>query len=38
VLEEIAPEVSLDQVRAATEAEFVVADPLLPMKGVRRKR
>jgi 3-oxoacid CoA-transferase subunit B/acetate CoA/acetoacetate CoA-transferase beta subunit len=37
VLEEIAPEVTLDQVRAATEAEFVVADPLLPMKGVEKE-
>ncbi|WP_213694821.1 3-oxoacid CoA-transferase subunit B [Aminiphilus sp.] len=37
VLEEIAPEVTLDQVRAATEAEFVVADPLLPMKGIEKE-
>ncbi|MDL2298649.1 3-oxoacid CoA-transferase subunit B [Synergistaceae bacterium OttesenSCG-928-D05] len=34
VLTEIAPEVTVDQIREHTEAEFMLADEVIPMKGV----
>ena len=34
VLEEIAPEVTLEQRKEHTKADFEVAEPLAPMKGL----
>jgi acyl CoA:acetate/3-ketoacid CoA transferase beta subunit len=35
---EIAPETTLDEIRAITEADFTVADPLITMQGTEEEK